>query len=278
MKKRSLLFVPANSEKMIKKGIKSNSDIVIFDLEDAVAYSEKATARNLLFNLLDNVTIKSKFFIRVNDIKSEYFFEDIRVLKELEDVNWVLPKAESKEDILMLEKNLKKKKSNQKIIPIIETAKGLWNAYEIASSSDLVETLAFGAEDFTLDIGAKISESGNELKYARSQLVIVSRVANIEPPIDTVFTDFKNLDGLRQEARSISTLGFQGKLLIHPGQIDITNEEFSPTKEEFEKAKKIKKEFDKAQDKGVAAIEVDGQMVDYPIVKRAIKVLEMFEK
>lgn len=226
---------------------------------------------------MSNINEKNKFFIRVNEPKSNLYKEDIKLLSELENVNFVIPKVESKDEVLKLEEILKRKKSDKKIIPIIETAKGLWNALEIATSSHLIETLAFGAEDFSLDIDAKVSEDGKELNHARSKLVIISRVAEIEAPIDTVYTNFKNPEGFRKEAEMVRALGFQGKLLIHPNQIDLANEKFTPTYEEIENAKKIIEAFKKAENEGLAAIEVDGKMVDYPIVNKAERILELSE-
>ncbi|UOR11375.1 HpcH/HpaI aldolase/citrate lyase family protein [Halobacillus amylolyticus] len=277
MKKRSYLFVPANSNKLIEKGLTSEADAVIFDLEDAVALSEKNVARAKLLHHLKTVRCSSRPFVRVNSTESEYFEEDVRTFAALDNIGIMLPKAETKEDIARLETLLDQEDvMNKPILPLIETAKGVWNAAEIASASLKVEALAFGAVDFSLDTNITLSDSGEELLYARSQLVIASRVAGIEAPIDTVYTNFKNSEGFLHEARQVKGLGFQGKLLIHPSQIALAGEIFTPKDEEVEKARRVINAFREAEEKGIAAIEVDGEMVDYPVVRQARKIVNSF--
>ncbi|UOQ94769.1 CoA ester lyase [Halobacillus shinanisalinarum] len=278
MKKRSYLFVPAHSDKMIEKGLSSEADAVIFDLEDAVALSEKNIARAKLLHQLKTEKCHPRPFIRVNSTESEYFEEDVRTFAALDNIGMMLPKAETKGDIARLETLLEQEGvMNKPILPLIETAKGVWNAAEIASASPKVGALAFGAVDFSLDTNIALTDSGEELLYARSQLVIASRVAGIEAPIDTVYTNFKNSEGFLREARQSKGLGFQGKLLIHPAQIALASEIFTPKEEEVEKAKRVIDAFREAEEKGIAAIEVDGEMVDYPVIRQAKKIVSSYD-
>jgi citrate lyase subunit beta/citryl-CoA lyase len=163
------------------------------------------------------------------------------------------------------------------IVPMIESAIGLQRAYEIASSVQRVKRLAFGSLDFALDINAQLTKEGTELLYARSQLVVVSRAAGIEAPIDTVFFDIKDSANLTKEALFVKQLGFQGKLVIHPSQIDIVNEVFKPTKLEIEEAGLIVAAFDEALSRGSGVVQFRGKMVDRPVAEQARKLLEFAE-
>jgi len=135
--------------------------------------------------------------------------------------------------------------------------------------------MAFGAIDYTLDIGTKLSEKGHELFHARSQVVVASRMGGCARPIDTVYSDFRNADGLRRDSELALCLGYQGKMIIHPDQIDIVNETFSPSQEELAYARRVVKAFEDAEKNGVASVNLEGKMIDYPVVNRARQLLEM---
>lgn len=193
----------------------------------------------------------------------------------------VLPKAETKEDIQFVSKIIEEKEKEFgitigeiQLVPLIESALGVHNAFSISSSSKRVRSLAFGSIDFTLDIKGETTSHGLELLYARSQLVIASRAAGIESPIDTVFSDFKDSEGLNRETKLIKELGFQGKLVIHPSQISIINEVFMPTQTEVEKAFQIVSAYEEYKKVGTGVFELDGKMVDLPVVEQARKILE----
>ncbi|MFJ8066616.1 aldolase/citrate lyase family protein [Psychrobacillus sp. NPDC096426] len=151
---------------------------------------------------------------------------------------------------------------------------GVHNAFNIASSSKRIRSLAFGSIDFTLDIKGELTTNGLELLFARSQLVIASRAARIESPIDTVFSDFKDTEGLTRETKLIKELGFQGKLVIHPSQISIVNDVFRPTQTEVEKAHQIVTAYETYKKVGKGVFEQDGKMVDLPVVEQAREVID----
>ena len=150
-------------------------------------------------------------------------------------------------------------------------------AAEVASSCPRVKRIAFGAVDYTLDMGIKLSGNGNELFYARSKLAVASRAAGIEGPIDTVYVNLKDDEGLREDCRTARELGFSGKLVIHPSQVAPVNEIFSPAQSEIEFAIKVVQAFAEAESGGVAAVQLDGKFIDYPVAARARQTLSMAE-
>lgn len=268
---RSYLFVPGISDKLMNKAENLSADLIIYDLEDAVSLEQKEDARNTVINAL-NKTEKS-IIVRINSIDTPFFVEDILALSQVQSDSLegiMLPKANNDSDVTMLSRLLDATKVPQsvKIIPLIETAQGVQNAPEIASASERVHKLAFGSIDFSLDIGATLTKSGTEILFARSQIVLASRVANIEPPIDTVYGDFKDLNGLAQETKMIKNLGFGGKLAIHPSQVDIINQEFLPSNEEILEAKII----DVVNSEGTAVFQLNGKMIDEPVIQKAIRI------
>jgi citrate lyase subunit beta/citryl-CoA lyase len=190
----------------------------------------------------------------------------------------LIPKCESAEQVKEVEKEVEslKKQNNIKsdiyFMPIIESAKGVINSYEIASASKYNCALAIGLEDYTADIGTQRTEEGKESFFARSMVVNAARATGIQP-IDTVYSDVSNMEGLRQSVLEAKALGFEGKGCIHPRQVKIVHEAFTPTNEEIEKAKKIVLAFEEAEKKGLGVVSVGSKMIDPPVVKRAQKTL-----
>ncbi|GAX90113.1 HpcH/HpaI aldolase/citrate lyase family protein [Effusibacillus lacus] len=277
---RSWIFVPGNNERRLEKAKDLQADVIIYDLEDAVALSEKDKAREMVRQAIGNNSEKIHF-VRINDPSTAYFFDDVNELAGHGLTGIVLPKAAKREQILFVDHLLSQMEEKRntnigsiEIVPLIESAAGLYNAFEIAGASERIKRLAFGAVDFTLDINAQLTKEGTELLFARSQLVIASRAAGIEPPIDTVFVDIKDREGLLRDTRLAKQLGFQGKLVVHPDQIEVVNQVFAPTAEEIEEAKVITAAFDEALSSGVAAIQVNGKLVDYPVAARAKKIVD----
>ncbi|WP_085993081.1 HpcH/HpaI aldolase/citrate lyase family protein [Oceanobacillus senegalensis] len=275
---KSWMFIPGNNDKHLAKTYQLKANALIFDLEDAVSDSEKGSARLKVSKIIQE--LKSTMnFVRINDRTTSYFLDDLYEIVKDGLTGVVLPKVETKEDIVITDyilNSLKKKYRIDKqilIVPLIETAAGLYHAYEIATASKQIHCLAFGAEDFRLDSNITTDIHGTELLYAKSKLVEVSRAAGIEAPVDSVFTNFKDEEGLREETELGKRLGFQGKLLIHPNQINTVNRIFSPSPEEIEEAKKIVQVYSESLDKGEAAIQVDGKMIDIPVAERARKIL-----
>ncbi|MRR38990.1 CoA ester lyase, partial [bacterium] len=154
---------------------------------------------------------------------------------------------------------------------------GVIRAAGIAGASGRTRCLAFGAIDYTLDIGTNLSDDGGEIFYARAHLVAASRAGGCEAPVDTVYPNFRDPEGLRRECRLARKLGFQGKMLIHPDQIGVTHEVFSPTAEEIAHARRVVEVFEKAEKEGVASVSLDGKMVDYPVFNRARNLLETIQ-
>lgn len=268
---RSYLFVPGNRPERIKKALDCSSDAVIIDLEDAVAIDEKRAARQSVAAAMEQLgTVTKKLYVRVNDSKSSFWMEDVVFAANLPFAGVMLPKADSVEAICKLENHLS---AEQSIIPLIETAKGLESAYEIASSSNKVTRLAFGAIDYCLDLGISITQSQEELLYPRAALAVASRAAEIESPIDTVFVDIDDEEGLVAETKRAKQLGLFAKLCIHPSQVAAINRMFTPTAEERTWAEEIITAFEMAENQGIAAIKVNGKMVDYPIYKQALAII-----
>ena len=271
---RSMLFVPGNNPKMISKAISLPADAIIFDLEDAVPLTDKEAARSMVRDAIKTVKAGGpSVFVRINALTTGFTAEDLNyiVIDGLDGV--LLSKAETEDDIIKLDRMLKEVEDKSgtaagtvKIIPILETAKGIIKAYEIASAGERIVATAFGAGDYYRDMGrstASISPEQTELLFARSQVVIASRAAGVQA-IDTAFFGLlTDLDSFRKEAMLALQLGFKGKILIHPTQIDIANEVFSPSPDDIAGAQKVVKAFEEAQSKGLGATSLEGKMIDY---------------
>lgn len=281
---RTMLFTPANDLRKVGKALMLNADGTVLDLEDAVALSEKTNARNALKEALC-LPRRGDVFIRVNGVQTEFILSDLLAAVTAGVRGLVVAKSESAEEIRhvdwligKIEKERGLTSGYMEIIPFIESANAIVNAYNIASSSSRVSRMFFGGVDYVLDIGTTFSKSGNEIFYARSQLVVASRAAGIEPPIDTVYPDFKDIEGLVADAKAVRQMGFQGKLAIHPGQIEPLNKVFTPTAAEISWAEKIVTVFDKEEAKGQAVFQVDGEMIEYPIADRARRIIALAEQ
>jgi citrate lyase subunit beta/citryl-CoA lyase len=277
---RSWMFVPGNHERKLEKAKDLQADVIIYDLEDAVALSEKEKARKMIRKAIADNGNKVNY-VRVNDISTPYFLDDVSEVAVAGLDGIVLPKAGKKEDVLLanllltqIEQKRNLEQGSTEIVPLIESALGLHNAYEIAASCKRVKRLAFGAVDFTLDINAELTKEGVEILYARSQMVTSSRAAGIDPPIDTVYVHIKDHKGLLTDTRLAKQLGFEGKLVVHPDQINVVNKVFAPTAEEVQEAKAIVAAFDDALYSGAAAIQLNGKMIDYPVAERAKKIVD----
>jgi citrate lyase subunit beta/citryl-CoA lyase len=280
---RTWMFVPGSDPKKIKKARSLNADVLIYDLEDSVSFSEKAAARQMVKNEI-RLNLKQAKYVRINGSRTSFFHDDLHELLNENIKGIILPKSESAEQMLVLNKIVSQlevltgiPQGTIEVVPLIESALGLHRAYEIATSVPRVKRLAFGSLDFALDINAQLTKEGAELLYARSQMVVVSRAAGIEAPIDTVFFDIKDSANLTKETLFVKQLGFQGKMVIHPSQIDIVNEVFKPTNEEVEEAGLIVAAFDEAVRGGSGVVQFRGKMVDRPVVERAKKILEFAE-
>jgi len=278
--KKSWLFIPSNNSKMVKKAKELKADVLIFDLEDAVPVAKKKEAYQILHDNLDACLLQEKkVIVRINSVNSSFIKDDIDFITNQNISTIMVPKIETQTDIINLVDLLKQKEVNQQtiLIPLIETAKGVENLLTIAKSSHRIERVAFGALDYINDIKGFVSKQGYELSYARGKIINSSRAANILEPIDTVFKDIEDLEGLHNETKIVKNMGFKGKLAVHPKQLDIINKIFSPTFEEVEKAKKIVQAFNCNEAQGTGSLKVDGEMIDMPVVEQAKKIIDEFE-
>ena len=256
---RSYLFVPGNRPDRYAKAIAAGADAVIVDLEDAVPPQDKSSARASLAAWLSP---EHPVHIRVNGAETQWFREDLAVCKP-GVAGVLLPKAETAEDI----RTLANHSGAAPILALIETARGFWNAHALAQAPK-VQRFVFGSIDFQLDVGIQGEEE--ELLYFRSQLVLVSRVAGLEPPVDGVTTAIDDAERIRTDTLRARRLGFGAKLCIHPKQVKLVNEGFEPTAEEKNWAKRV---VDVAETVRGAAVSVDGKMVDRPVIARAEAIL-----
>ena len=281
---RSMLFVPGNNMRMINKAMTLDEDAVILDLEDAVPMLDKETARIFIRDSVE--MLKSTgldIFIRVNGLSTGLTADDIKhvIQKDLDGI--LLPKCESKGDVLKLsdtitelEKDRGLDEGKMIIIPLIETAKGVLNSFEIASACDRVAAISFGAVDFTRELGTTPSKDGTEIFYARSHIALSAIAANVQA-IDTPWVDIMDTDGLIESAKLARRLGFRGKMLIHPKQIKPINEIFTPREEEVRFAKRVVEEFTQAQASGQGAISIEGTMIDIASFNQASQLLSSWE-
>ncbi len=275
---RSWLFVPGNQLKHINKAQTLNADALIYDLEDAVADDQKDNARQLVISTLKNSHKKN--IVRINALDTPYFLDDVQQLLASYSPTLsglMLPKASSPRHVHILEYLLNQYEKQYSvsqplsIIPIIECAQGLHHCHAIASASARIERLAFGAVDYALDTNIHYIDYLNALLYARSTLINTSRATGCAPPLDSVYVNFNDAEGLQKEVRYAQQLGFEGKLVIHPNQIDIVNQGFMPSEKAISFAQAV---VAKAQESGLTAFQLNGQMVDVPVIKRAKSILE----
>lgn len=276
---RCLLFVPGTDRRKIDKAFNLGADAVILDLEDAVAPGEKDRARQVVGEVIETPGLPP-CFVRVNGVDTEYVLRDLRAVVTGGLAGIMLAKAESSEDVRkahwlmgLLEKERGLEPGSLELVPFIESAGGIEKAGEIAAACPRVKRLAFGGNDYTADTWTTYSMDGTELFYARARLVNASRAAGIEPPLDTVCPFIKDVDALREDARRARKMGFQGKMVIHPAQVQPVLEVFSPTPEEVEAAEKVVAAFREAEAAGSGVIQLDGKMVEAPVVARARQIL-----
>ena len=280
---RSFLFAPGNHARKVEKAFALDADAVILDLEDSVPAKEKILSRKQVIDALSKPH-KAHGYIRINGCDTEFFENDIQEVVGPWLDGIVLPKAETSEmveqvsfQISEAEKKSGLKLNSIELLPLIETAKGVENANEIAAGSDRICRLAFGGGDYTLDLNYIWNRDEEVLSYARSKIGHACRIANIEPPIDTVVLEIKDNDRFIASAERGRTFGFSGKLCIHPDQISFCNKIFSPDSDEIAYAQKVILAFEKSESDGSASIEIDGNFVDYAIVKKAQRIIDLQE-
>lgn len=272
--RRSRLYLPGNTPKLALNAGVHNPDGIILDLEDSVAPDKKFEARILVRNALRSVNFYGgERMVRINQLPLG--LEDLDMLVN-HNVNLILlPKCESADQIKQVNAKIKElNTANRKIwiMPIIESALGVVNSFEIASAENVV-AVALGLEDYTADIGTQRTNQGLETFYARTQVVNSARAAKVQP-IDSVFSDVSDMEALKQNVLTSKSLGFDGMGCIHPRQIAVIHENFAPNEKEIEKAMKIVNAFMEATEKGLGVVALGSKMIDPPVVKRAEKTIE----
>jgi citrate lyase subunit beta / citryl-CoA lyase len=278
---RSLLFVPADSGKKIEKARTLRPDVLIFDLEDAVSPDRKSEARTLLSAELRSPAKRgSRIFVRVNSVGSAFFSDDLNVAVDAAVDALVLPKCGSPAEIAQADRAISQAEGQRgippgklKLVLILETALGVVRAYELARSSARPIALNFGAEDYSADMGINRSQAVEQITFARSMVAQAAHAAGLEA-IDTVFTDFHNEAGLVEEVRQAKLMGYTGKALIHPSQIEPVHRAFAPTDPEVAWAKEVMEAFEAAKTSRSGVIAVGGRMVDEPVVIQARRILQ----
>lgn len=280
--RRSRLYLPGNEPKFFVNAAFHGPDAVILDLEDSVAPQEKDAARVVVRNALRALDFgRAERMVRINQLPAG-----------LDDLDWVvpcnvhvilIPKCESADQVKAVDKRIAEIRAREAIenpvylMPIMESALGAIRAFDVASASDNVIALAVGLEDYTADIGTQRTLEGTESFWARSQVVNAARAAGVQP-IDTVFSDVGDMDGLRASVLEAKALGFDGKGCIHPRQIAVIHEAFAPADAEVARARKIVLAFEEAEAAGLGVVSLGTKMIDPPVVKRALRTVELAEK
>ncbi len=282
---RTALFVPGNRPDRVDKAIRTAADVVIIDLEDAVPYSQKKETRPVVREKILDYQ-ERPVFVRINALDTEFFQEDLNAVVVEGLACIMVPKVETAAQIQEINRGLLKieekkglRPGSVSIIALIESALAVENVFQIVSQRtdpQRLFTVAFGAADFALDMGFEITKTGEELLYPRARIAVACRAGGVEPPLDTPFMiDLEDLEALEADIKRACRFGFQGKLSIHPKQVDICNRLFSPTQGDIEYAQKVIQAFDAAEADGTAAIQLEGKFIDYPVVERCRRILKI---
>lgn len=280
--RRTMMFVPGNNSGMVKDAGVYGADSIMFDLEDSVSMDQKDAARILVYEALQTQDYgNAELVVRVNGIDSPFFRSDVFAMVKAGIQVIRLPKVESaqmmKDLVSTIEEAEKKfgiKVGTTHVMAAIESARGVMKCLEIAESSDRMIGLALSAEDYTTDMKTHRYPDGAELEFARNMILHAARAAGIAA-FDTVFTNMNDIDGFMRETKHIHQLGFDGKSLVNPRQIDMVNSVFVPTKKEIENALDVEAAIEEAKTKGSGVISMNGQMVDRPVVLRAQRVMRL---
>ena len=284
--RRSLLFVPASSEKFFAKAKDSRADTLIFDLEDAVAPERKSAARETLKSVLQDAGF-SRFerTVRINGLDTPWFLDDVLAMVEAGADGLVVPKTNSVDSIqfvdrlaALAEQRCGRAAGEVTLLPMIEQPEAIGNAFAVAKATPRISGIAFGHGDFSLAMGIKAAPSTEGVVFhARCQVVMAAKAAGITP-IDNVFLDIPNMDGLIAETRQGLQLGYEGKACIHPNQVEPVNLVYTPTGEEGEYARELVAAFEQAVAEGKGAVAFRGRMIDGPIAEIEKIVLERARK
>lgn len=279
-----MLFTPGHRHDLVVKAIRSGTDAVILDLEDAVAPGEKDNARNGLSNLPPSPI---PLYVRTNGPETELLWDDVVAAGQADVAGIIIPKIENPDLVKELDGALRTAEmisghevGSKTIIPMMESGLGVRNTYDIARASDRVECVMFGGGeegDLVADLGVTWTPAGTGLAFAKGMVLMEARAAGIQHPMEAVFMDFRNLDALRVECELAHTMGYVGKVAIHPAQVGVINAVFTPSAEEVAHHRRILDAFDKALAEGIASVGIDGKMVDYAVARVARAVIARAE-
>ena len=279
--RRSMLFLPGNTPNIIVNGEILGADAVILDLEDAVAPAEKDSARILVRNAIRYMGFgKCEVIVRINAIDTAYWQKDLDAIIPVRPSLIMPPKTSCAADVLavdayitQLEEKLGLENGSVGLIPLIETALGVENAYQIASACKRVKAIFLGGEDLTADLRCKRTKEGHEIAYARSRMVVAARAAGVEV-YDTPFTDVNDDEGIYTDAQYAKSLGFTGKSAISPRHVKAINEVFSPSMKDIDYAYEVMEAIRIGKEQGKGAVSLRGKMIDAPIVARAQQTID----
>ena len=275
------MFVPGNNPGMMQDAFIYGPYSIMLDLEDSVTMAEKDAARLLVHNALKTIDYgNTEMVVRINPLNTAYGKKDVEAVVKAGVHVIRMPKTETAEEVREVEREIERVEKEigclgrTKIMAAIESTLGIVNAYEIAVASERMMGIALGAEDYCANLKTQRSPEGTELLFARQQIVVAARAAGIDA-LDTVYSNLNDMETFRKEVELIKQLGFDGKSIINPRQIEIVNEVFAPTEKAIEKAKTIIAAIKEAEKRGSGVIAVNGKMVDRPVVIRAQRTIDL---
>ena len=280
--RRTMMFVPGNNPSMMQDAHIYGADSIMLDLEDSVTMAEKDAARMLVYNALKTINYGgTETVVRINPLNTPYGVKDIEAVVRAGAQVIRMPKTETAEEVLEVEREIARVEKEigvpagkTLIMAAIEGALGVVNAYKIAVASPRMMGIALGAEDYCANLKTNRTKEGAELLLARETIVVAARAAGIDA-LDTVFSDLSDIEGFENEVRFIKTLGFDGKSIINPRQIEVVNRVFAPNEKEILKARNVLLAIEEAKAKGSGVISLNGKMVDKPVVIRAERTIQM---
>ncbi len=279
--RRTMMFIPGNNPSMMQDAYIYHPDSIMLDLEDSVTMAEKDAARMLVHNALKTIDYGNiERVVRINPLNTPYGKKDVEaVVKGGVDVIR-MPKTETADEVREVEAEIERVEKElgcvgrTQIMAAIESALGIVNAYYIATASKRMMGIALGAEDYSANLKTQRTKEGTELQLARETIVVAARAAGIDA-LDTVFSNLNDMEAFRNEVELIKRMGFDGKSIINPRQIEIINEVFAPKEKDIEKARTILAAIKEAAEKGSGVIAVNGKMVDRPVVIRAQRTIDL---
>lgn len=275
------MFVPGNNPAMMQDAYIYGPDSIMLDLEDSVSMAEKDTARLLVYNALKTIDYgDTEMVVRINPLNTPYGKKDIEAVVKAGVHVIRMPKTETAEEVVEVEREIERVEKElgcvgrTQIMAAIESALGVVNAYAIATASTRMMGIALGAEDYCANLKTQRSKEGAELALARETIVVAARAAGIDA-LDTVYSNLNDMETFRREVEFIKTLGFDGKSIINPRQIEVVNEVFTPKQKDIDKALAIIAAIKEAEKKGSGVIALNGKMIDKPVVTRAQRTVEL---